>query len=202
MNMKTSSIPRAIGVSLALGLVAVTSVAAFGLGCGGPYKGKPDKLPKVKKVNHVDVDAGPTTETIVWDDKCSAKFAEDPMVAYKKRDKTKGNTDRGEGDDLMAAADKSEDPSFQIDSILKAINAYKDALLADNYNADATYGLAVAYAKVRKKGCALKMLKRLAELEANPKLPGASKLEALLKMVEDEPAFQPFVVEATGEIGR
>jgi hypothetical protein len=200
--MKTSSIPRAIGVGLAVGLVALTTVVAFGGGCGGPYKGKPDKLPKVKKVAHVDVDAAPTEEKIAWDDKCSAKFGDDPAKAYKERNKTKGNTAAAEGDDKLSNADKSDDPPTQITLILEAIKAYKDALLADNYNADATYGLAVAYAKVRKKGCALKMLKRLAELEQNPKLPGQSKLKTILDSVEDEPAFAPFQVEALAEIGR
>lgn len=197
-----SSIPRAIGVSLAVGIVAFTTVAAFGVGCGGPYKGKPDKLPKVKKIAHTDVDAAPVEEVIVWDDKCTAKFADDPMVAYKKRDTTAAKAAFAEGDDSVGAADKTEDPQAQITLILKGIDAYKKALLADNYNADATFGLAVAYAKVRKKECSLKMLKRLSELEVNPKLPGASKLKALLDAVEDEPAFQPFKVDAMGAIGR
>ncbi len=200
--MKMSSIPRAIGVGVAVSLVALTTVVAFGGGCGGPYKGKPDKLPKVKKVAHVDIDAGPSEEVIVWDDKCTAKFADDPMKAYKARDKTAGNTAFSEAEDSLANADKSDDPQTQIAMILKAIDAYKKALIADNYNADATFGLAVAYAKVRKKGCALKMLKRLGELEQNPKLNSQSKLKTLLDSVEDEPAFAPFKVEAMAEIGR
>ncbi len=200
--MKRSSIPRAVGMGLAIGLISVVTFGAFAGGCGGPYKGKPDKLPKVKKTSHVDVDAGPVEEVIVWDDKCSAKFGDDPNKAYKERNKTEGSAAVAEGDDKLSQADTSDNPETQISMILAAIDAYKKALLKDNYNADATFQLAVAYAKVRKKGCALKMLKRLAELETNAKLPGTNKIKALLDSVEDEPAFQPFKVEAMGEIGR
>ena len=68
---------------------------------------------------------------------------------------------------------------------------------------DQTSPLAVAYARVQYKGCALKLLKRLGELNTNPKLAGGqTNLEAWLSQVEDEAAFKLFKNDAMQAIGR
>ena len=51
---------------------------------------------------------------------------------------------------------------------------------------EATFQLAVAYAQVRYKGCALKMLKRLGDLNTNSRLAGGdTKLDTWLDQVEE-----------------
>jgi hypothetical protein len=175
----------------ATGLLASITIAA--LGCGGPYHRAPDPAPRISKKPHVEVVVETTPVEVVWDDACAARFSGDPVVAAKQRDVAKGQAAADEGDARIDRADAAADrPPTQLTLLLEAIDEYREALRADNYNADATYGLAVAYAKIRKKGCALEMLERLAELGKNPDLAGARKLEALRDAVDDEPAFDLF----------
>ena len=171
-------------------------------GCGGPYKGKPDRLPKVKKSKAPEEpDTGPPEAEIIWDEECNAKFVDDANKAKKSPSKAQGHV--SSGDDALEGAGRSTDPQTQLSMILASIDAYKKALLEDHYNPAATFGLAVAYAQVRKKGCSIKMLKRLGELNNNPRLAGGqSNLDKWLNSVEDEAAFKPFKVEAMGAVGR
>lgn len=183
-------------------LVAISLVSLMAGGCGGPYKGKNERLPRVKKSTPPEetepTDAAPE---IVWDEECRAAFTDDPFKAKKSSSKAGGFV--SSGNDSMAQSRASADPAVQIDSIVRAIEQYKKALLEDHYNPEATYQLAVAYAKVRKKGCALKMLKRLGELSTNPRLAGGqTRLDAFLNLVEDETAFKPFKNDAMSAIGR
>jgi predicted small lipoprotein YifL len=186
---------KVIGVLTAAALIALA-------GCGGPYKGKPEKLPKVKKSTPPPevASADPVVE-IKYDEECSAKFTDDPNKAKKSSSKAGGFI--AAGNDNISRAGSSTDPAVQVDNIIRAIEQYKKALLEDHYNPEATFYLAVAYAQVRKKGCALKLLKRLGELAINPRLAGGqSRLDAFLNLVEDEAAFKPFKNDAMQAIGR
>lgn len=181
-------------------------VAAGGAGCGGPHKGKPEKVPKVKRDKKGEeaalaADQGGAQPDIVWKDECEAKFTEDPNKAKRSASAARPKVDAG--NDQLSSARGAADPATKVSLIIAGIEQYKKALLEDHYNPDATYQLAVAYATVRRRGCALRMLKRLAELQINPKLAGGeARLDGLLRAVEDEPAFQPFKKEAMEAIGR
>jgi hypothetical protein len=194
------------GITSFIGALVAAAVLASG-GCGGPYKGKPQKPPKVKanpkgeEAFLASLGGGAAPTEIKYDDECNAKFSEDPSKA--KKSPSKASPYNAQASDFLDRANSSEDPQVQISSIIGAIEQYKKALLEDNYNAEATYGLAVAYAKVRKKGCTLKLLKRLGELGANPKLAGGqARLDSFLNQVEDETAFKPFKNDAMSAIGR
>jgi hypothetical protein len=183
------------------GFVPALAAVALLVACGGPYKGKSDRLPKGPKKVQAPPDAVVAAPDIKYVDECSAKFTDDPMKA--KRSSSKAKTHIDPGNDLLAQAGSSKDPALQINNIVMAIEEYKKALVEDHYSPEATYELAVAYAAVRKKGCALKMLKRLGDLSTNPKLAGGpTNLEAYLSQVEDEPAFRPFKNDAMQAIGR
>jgi hypothetical protein len=181
--------------------VLVATALIWG-GCGGPYKGKPEKLPKVKKsVKPEEVATDTPAVEIKYDEECSAKFVDDPNKA--KKSSSKAGPFISAGNDNMSRSAGSTDPAVQADNIIKAIEQYKKALLEDHYNPEATFQLAVAYATVRKKGCALKLLKRLGELATNPRLAGGqTRLDAFLNLVEDETAFKPFKNDAMQAIGR
>ena len=74
-----------------------------------------------------------------------------------------------QGSTAMTNSDKATDPTAQAGLIRESIDKFRNALIKDPYNAEATLKLALAYDKVYRKGCALAMLKRLATLAANPR---------------------------------
>ena len=180
----------------------LVAAAVLSVGCGGPYKGKPERLPKVKKsAPPEEVATEEAAVEVKYDEECSAKFTDDPGKA--KKSSSKAGTFIAAGNDNMSRSGTSTDPAVQVDNIVKAIEQYKKALLEDHYNPEATFYLAVAYAQVRKKGCAIKLLKRLGELAINPRLAGGqTRLDAFLNLVEDETAFRPFKNDAMQAIGR
>jgi hypothetical protein len=182
----------------------VAAVIGVGLAaCGGPYKGKPEKVNKVKVTEEPpEPEGGTTVAEIKWIDDCEGGgFTDDPNKAKKKVSEASGFVSNG--DDEIAASKIESDDNAKAGKIVSAIELYKKALLANHYDPEATYKLAVAYAQVRRKGCALKMLKRLGKLTDNPRLAGGgARLEGFLEQVESEPAFKPFKNEAMKEIGR
>lgn len=91
------------------------------------------------------------------------------------------------GDDEPAAA-------------LEALGKFRSALAADPYQAEATFKMAVVYAQLRKKGCALALLKRLAELERHPDFERSAAL--MIQAAQGEGVFEPFRDEANAAVGR
>ncbi len=183
--------------------IAFVGIVASGLAaCGGPYKGKPEKVRGVKVTEEpVEETTGPAVAEIKWIDDCEGGgFTDDPNKAKKKQ--TDASAFTSTGDDAMSAAKVESDDNARAEQIVKAIESYKKALLANHYDPEATYKLAVAYAQVRRKGCALKMLNRLGKLTNNVRLAGGQiRLDGFLDAVESEPAFKPFKNDALKEIG-
>jgi hypothetical protein len=172
-------------------------------GCGGPYKGKPERVNKVKVTEEPPEPEGASAVAeIKWIDDCDGGgFTDDPNKAKKNSSAAREFVETG--DEAMGTAKVQPDDNAKATEIVRAIESYKKALVANHYDPEATYKLAVAYAQVRRKGCALKMLKRLGKLTDNARLAGGgSRLEAFLEQVESEPAFRPFKNEAMKEIGR
>jgi hypothetical protein len=174
-------------------------VCALLLGaCGGPHKGKVDPLPKGPKKSGAAT-AGPAGPAkIPWDDVCPTHFTEDARKAKKSRSKADEHILPANA--LLDAAAVAKDDQVQVDKTMAAVDEYKKALLEDHYSAEATYQLAVAYAGLWKRGCAIAMLERLSKLGDNERLSG--DIEPYLDRVATEPAFQDFKVEAAQAIGR
>jgi predicted Zn-dependent protease len=147
--------------------VCVAFVASVGLsGCQELYGGKPEKLttPQQKKKPKEE----PIEEVKIKEiDECQADFRSDPKTVRQQTGISNQLT--GEGDTALSNSDKAPDPNAQAGLIKDAIDKYRNALIKDPYNAEATLKLALAYDKVYRKGCAIAMLKRLAALSANPK---------------------------------
>jgi hypothetical protein len=157
------------------GVIAVCLALASLAGCQALYGGKPEKLetPRKKKPPP-EVAEAPVEIKYVED--CAANFRDDPKRVF--RDTNGSTTLVTSGDDASGQADKAKDPASQAELIKVSIDKYRNALVKDPYNADATLKLAVAYDRVYRKGCALKLLARIAALEANPKFQKEAKRAA------------------------
>lgn len=136
------------------------------LGCQPLYGGKPEKLvaPQKKKAPpEAAVVEAPVKEI----DDCAADFRGDSKNVRQQT--SLSNQLTGEGETALANSEKATEPTAQAGLIKESIDKFRNALLKDPYNAEATLKLALAYDRVYRKGCAIAMLKRLAALTANPK---------------------------------
>ena len=138
----------------------------FLFGCQDMYGGKPERLkaPEPHK-RPPEAETGPIEIKYVED--CPSDFRGDPKKVSPQP--SIAGTLVGEGDGALANSDRAKEPKEQVGLIKDAIDKYRNALVKDPYNVDATLKLALAYDRVLRKGCAIAMLKRLASLSNNPK---------------------------------
>lgn len=167
-------------------------------GCQPLYGGKPEKLPpppkKPKPKEAVEAEV-PIKEI----DDCQADFRGDPKTV--KPNTPVSNQLTGEGNTALANSDKATDPAAAAGLIREGIDRYRNALIKDPYNAEATLKLALAYDKVYRKGCAIAMLKRLATLTANPKYAKAATSQ--IDSIDDNGQwFKRFRKDAMAAVGR
>jgi len=190
--MGRGSFGARLGVCLAL-------IAGGGLvGCQELYGGKPEKLPPVPRKKAPKEE--PTAEVQIKDiDDCQADFRSDPKTVRPQT--ALSNQLTGEGDQAMSSSDKATQPAAQAGLIRESIDKYRNALLKDPYNAEATLKLALAYDKVYRKGCAIAMLKRLAALSANPKYAKAAN-PAIDSIDDNGQWFKRFRKDAMAAVGR
>jgi hypothetical protein len=150
--------------------------------------------PVVNKEKDKDKDKD---KDLVFVETCEVDFRAPPVKARKAHVAAKHLES---GDRAVAVADTpSKDPSARAESAVTSIEHYKQALLADPYNADATLKLALAYHRVLRKGCAIAFLKRLAALSENPKF-GADA--SIGRVVDNEQWFKPYREIALRAVGR
>jgi predicted Zn-dependent protease len=184
---------RSLGVKLALAICLGSGLVA----CQPLYGGKPEKLtaPQKKKAPKEEVVDIPIKEV----EDCQADFRADAKTA--RPNASLGNQLAGEGDSSIASAEKSNDIQQRVGLIREAIDKYRNALIKDPYNADATLKLALAYDKVYRKGCAIAMLKRLNALTANPKF--AVKANPAVDSISDNGQwFKRYRKDAMSAVGR
>jgi hypothetical protein len=103
--------------------------------------------------------------------------AQPPPAKAPKRDTRASQDNVVKADAKIIASDKATDIKPKGDLLIDSINEYGNALIKDPYNAEATLKLAVAYDKALRKGCALKMLDRLAKLAAHPTYEKAANVQ-------------------------
>lgn len=87
-----------------------------------------------------------------------------------KRDTSKSQEAVVRADTKLQSSDRATDDKAKGDLLIDSIQEYGAALNKDPYNAEATLKLALAYDKVLRKGCALKLINRLAKMSSYPKL--------------------------------
>jgi hypothetical protein len=167
-------------------------------GCQPLYGGKPERL-KTPEAKKKPKDKEELATSIKYVDDCSANFRDDPKRVF--RDKQGSNTLVQAGDDSLSQAMKLTDPAAQADSIKVSIDKYRNALQKDPYNADATLKLALAYDRVYRKGCALKLLARIATLEGHPNFRVDAK-RAADQVADSGEWFKGYRKEAVAAVGR
>jgi hypothetical protein len=176
-------------------LSCVAAAATIGLlgswlGCAGPYSGDPEVLPvpKVAKKKAGAVQTGSEPDT------CKPNFDANAQASPRRalRDQAKGFAQ--DADNTLSGADTADWPKKR-NMVLAALATLGDALRMDPYSPSATYEMAVAYAWVGKKKCAVAMLTRLNEIGTGfPDLvPEISKLKQKAK---NEAAFEGMRKEA------
>jgi hypothetical protein len=180
---------RGIALILALAIGAPTAG-----GCGGPYVGKPEKLKRpAKKKKPPEPDAA----ALPYNEECKSGFFEDNSKVRRNSGAARGKV--GQGDAALGAAESSPDPGVRASSTIEAINSYKKALLDDPFSAEATYKLAAAYARVRKKKCAIDLLTRLAQLKKHPDF--EAEASRMVQAASQDGSFQGFRKDADSALG-
>ncbi|HTJ47706.1 MAG TPA: hypothetical protein VL463_36670 [Kofleriaceae bacterium] len=175
--------------------VAMAMTPIFAGGCPGPYENiKAESVKKPTKKARPP-DAPVVAEEIKYDEDCKTKFQEDGSKVRRKSPQQQIDA----GDQALQLVDQTPDPANKANAAIEAINKYKNALAQDPYSALATYKLAVSYALVRKKGCAIALLKRLTELQKHPDF--ENEATRMIKSVDDEPAFKGFHKDALTAAG-
>jgi hypothetical protein len=185
--------------SLVLACVLLASSTFGATGCAALYGGKPEKLrnPDKKKKPPEPPEA---EVKIVYIDDCAADFRGDPTKV--SRQGPMSNQLTGEGETALVSGDKAKDQASQAEFYKLGISKLSNALQKDPYNHDATLALAIAYDKVNRKGCALALLKRLSQLEANAAKFGRGP-KALADRVTDTPQwFKGYRKDAIAALGR
>lgn len=178
---------------------------AFSAGaCSGPYSGKPEKVkrPKTEKMPEEPV-VGPVE--IKWVTECKASFQEDPVatgaVAKDKKNasKVKPLTEQGRAL-LEQATEPDQSDEAKAGAVKEAITKLRTVLNDAPYRPEATYYLAVAYARARRKGCSLALLKRLAALETHPDY--ATDAKRMINTALDDGTLKLFEKEMYEALGK
>lgn len=186
-------------ILLALG-VAV-GYAASTTSCAHPYSGTPEKLKKPRKKKKPEPTAEETAagaEEVVWDEECRTNFFDDKKPP-RRRSRAADSLVK-EADSILLEAEDRGGPE-RINAVIDALSKLENALKKDQFHPEATYKMAVAYALVRKKGCALRLLERLNELQKMEEGGVGRKATLTIKRAVNDMAFDGFRKDADAAMG-
>jgi len=169
--------------------------------CQGMYEKRPDPLRNPPKIQPDKTKGGKTGEPeIAYVDDCTVDFTGAPTKKRKtpaaQQLVTSGNAS------LQKAGTTTPTTPVTTQAAVSAVALYRDALLADPYNAEATLKLALAYDRVLRKGCAIAMLQRLASLadSQNPTLEAEAKpnVQLIKQNAHWFRGYRPVALKAAG----
>jgi len=181
-------------------LVAVSLLCVL-TACKGLYVDKPDPLKNPP--THKPPKVATTEEPIPFIDACTVDFSGTPVSA-KKRNTTASADLTNKGNNALDTASpgnaaRPANPA-QVTAAQDAITKYREALIKDPYNAEATLKLALAYDRMLRKGCALAMLHRLETLASNANFEKAA-VPMIDRIVQNPHWFKPYYTEALKAVG-
>ena len=183
-----------------------TAATPLGLAGCGPYTGKPEPLkkphakkrPENKVVPTEVADPGgaggksaPSSE-----EKCRTNFFAEPKKGPRRSKEARNMAIQA--DSSLLAAERQTGPKRQ-ELVVEAMATLSSALGKDPYGPEPTYKLAVAYALVGRKSCALALLERLKGLSAMADV--EKEASRTIQRASRDPAFEPFGKEARTALG-
>jgi hypothetical protein len=158
------------------------------------YKGPAAKLHEPKVVDHKDVPTENPKAPLIT--QCTTERSTAPKtVPATAQAEAGGLVTRGDTQIKQYTSSTADDRGLLV---RQAIDNYRQALVKDPYNVDATLQLARAYDTARRQGCAIVMLKRLSQLSA--RFPTAAT--AIDDIVANDHWFEDYRDEAKAAIGR
>ncbi len=180
--------------------VLVVFALAASSACKHPYSGKPERLrkPRPKRAKKGDADK-PLVEVKkkALDDKCRTNFFADPGKASRRNAREARSMSKA-ADRLLVEAEQADEED-RTPIVTDAIRRLSNALRKDPYGPLPTYKLAVAYALIGKKGCALALLERLKLLQSHP--PVEREATRSVKRAVRDLAFDKFRDDARAALG-
>jgi thioredoxin-like negative regulator of GroEL len=177
------------------GLVFAASAA---LGCQPLYGNKPEKLRNPDRKKKPEEPPEQAAQ-IKYVEDCVTSFRDDPKNARPDASAAARLVD--DGNNAIALSARQQQPAAQADLVKQGLERYRSALVKDPFNQEAHLRLAVAYDMVYRKGCALALLKRIPQFEANPKYRSAAK--RIADEVADNPQlFKGYRKDAVQAVGR
>ena len=181
-------------------IASVLAAVVLSTGCGGLYSGKPEKVYHPSKKKEPEVVIAPVE--IKWNDECGAKLNEEPGAALKNHKKNEAKVKQLalQAGELLDKAATTTDNKQKAGQTAEAIDKLRKGLVDAPYSAEATYQLAIGYARSRRRGCSLAMLKRLAQLEKYDDF--ATVAKRLIGDALDNAEFTPFRKQADEALGR
>ncbi len=195
--MQNSLLTRLATILLAVGVA--TAFASTTVGCAHPYSGKPEKLKKPRKKKRPEPTVEETkAKEVVWDEECRTNFYDDKKPGRRNPRAAEGLVKQA--DALLLEADNKEGAD-RVNAVVDALSKLDNALAKDVFNPEATYKMAVAYALVRKKGCALRLLERLNELQKMEEGGVGHKAKLAIKRAVNDMAFDGFRKDADAAMG-
>jgi hypothetical protein len=184
--------------AIALACLLGGGVAAMP-GCAQPYSGKAEKIKRPRAKPRPAPAADAAAAAPAFDEKCRTNFFDEPGQKPKKRKPRDAKGLVAEANGLLLEAE-DKDGAARLQGIKDAMTKLRNALDKDPYGPEATYQLAVAYAMVNKKGCAVELLKRLKELGKFAEV--EAETDRTIKRVLGDPAFDPFRKDANAAVGQ
>jgi hypothetical protein len=163
------------------------------------YGAKPQKLRSPEPIRPpATLPGDDTAKVLPYNDDCAFLTVQTPGKPQRDIPKAELHTQQG---DLKVKDFETAPPSAKSELIIDGIDEYAAALRKDPFNAQATLKLALAYDKVRYRGCALALLQRLDQLAQNPKF-RAEATSAIDEVAQRRKWFEGYRKEALRKVGR
>ncbi len=147
-----------------MGKLLATATLVFAA-CQPMYGAKAPPVRNPAPIIHAQVIEPPAAPKQQIED-CNYKVV--AIIKVPKRDVVRAQDHVQKADVAVANFDKTSVPKDKGDLLIDSIQQYANALEKDPYSAEATLKLARAYEKAQRKGCALRLLGRLAKLADHP----------------------------------